>query len=345
MQGEQQSWDALRHLSDHPPGLAEAGARAETFRAAIRQAESLWRVSGEVGPAVSPVLLYGGLVQAGRSACSALDPSDDWDSSSGHGIRLSVSRGSVTEGQGLSSVSIGTTGSGLLEQVASLFGSPTLSVEEVSLLMLVSSIPSTTSFVENPFMPRPIAIQLDDLEPPLGTESLALSISLLPEELWRPHVGPNGTTEILPPDQSSVVNWLSAYPTLAQLGTPEVGRVTPISFDQPMQCSIRLTWSIGPLSFFERRQMVKRWVGADLIIDSDYLISGSLSPVIGGNTKPLHPIITWWLILYGFSKLARTYARNWTAFIGSRDALAIGRILDVARVDIPSRLLTALTDL
>ena len=146
------------------------------------------------------------------------------------------------------------------------------------------------------------------------------------------------------PSQTAITDWLSVYPPLIRLGLPEVGHVTPISFDQPMQYSVRLTWMTGRLSFEERKDLVMRLVGADLNYRTEHLVNGALSPAIGGNAELIHPLITWWIILYSFSRLARSNARTWASLIDfeeSADAITIGRILDVARIDVPFRLVLA----
>ena len=88
-----------------------------------------------------------------------------------------------------------------------------------------------------------------------------------------------------------------------------------------------------------------RLVGADVNDLSERSISGAILPAIAGNAEPIHPLITWWMILSSFSKLARCHALTWATLLDanqSDDAASIGRILDVARVDIPSRLVLEL---
>jgi hypothetical protein len=56
-------------------------------------------------------------------------------------------------------------------------------------------------------------------------------------------------------------------------------------------------------------------------------------PVIGGNTKTMHPLVMWWAVLYALSMLARYKPSNWTRMLDvdrSPDAPAIEYLLDEA---------------
>ena len=183
MNGERASWEALRLLRNRPPRLAMTGARLRTFRVALQQAESLWQVSGEVGPSVSPMLLYRGIVQAGRALCAALDPSPLWESTNGSGVNL-VDPKDLDTGHGLGEIRVAVSGSGLAHQVASVLQSPTLNTD-VSIVDLIGSLSTTSAFVDDSAIARPINLQLDDLEAP-SRSNLTLAVSPLPASLSHP---------------------------------------------------------------------------------------------------------------------------------------------------------------
>lgn len=67
-------------------------------------------------------------------------------------------------------------------------------------------------------------------------------------------------------------------------------------------------------------------------------------PSIGGG-DPFSPLMTWWLLLYTFSILARYQPRKWIDVLNfdtSKYAASVGYALDVAMVVIPQLVLAAL---
>jgi hypothetical protein len=60
----------------------------------------------------------------------------------------------------------------------------------------------------------------------------------------------------------------------------------------------------------------------------------------------LHPLLVWWVVLYGLSMLARYEPAGWAAMIdidSSDEAAAIENILDQAMDAIPALVLEAIT--
>jgi hypothetical protein len=65
-------------------------------------------------------------------------------------------------------------------------------------------------------------------------------------------------------------------------------------------------------------------------------------PTVGGNSSPLHPLITWWAILFGLSMLARYEPSSWMTYLdidGSADAKPLETILDRALITCPELIL------
>ena len=68
-------------------------------------------------------------------------------------------------------------------------------------------------------------------------------------------------------------------------------------------------------------------------------------PSVGSSSSDLHPLMTWWLVLYGLSMLARYHPREWTELLSlgrSHDASRIEFLLDSALISVPELLAVAL---
>src|SRR5216684_2416922 len=73
-------WRLIRGLRHQPPGAARKRTqRREVFCAALEQAEQLFTAAEAVGDATRPILLFYGLIQAGRAIAAA-----STDADSGH---------------------------------------------------------------------------------------------------------------------------------------------------------------------------------------------------------------------------------------------------------------------
>ncbi|MFI2270486.1 YaaC family protein [Micromonospora aurantiaca (nom. illeg.)] len=56
-------------------------------------------------------------------------------------------------------------------------------------------------------------------------------------------------------------------------------------------------------------------------------------PVVGENKQPMHPLMTWWAVLYTLSTLARYRPAEWATYINvdrSPHAVPIERLLEEA---------------
>jgi hypothetical protein len=71
-----------------------------------------------------------------------------------------------------------------------------------------------------------------------------------------------------------------------------------------------------------------------------------LPPGIGASKDLLHPLLQWWVLLFGFSMLARYEPRRWRELLdvdGSRWAVAVEHALDVGIEALPRLLLSVLS--
>jgi hypothetical protein len=70
-----------------------------------------------------------------------------------------------------------------------------------------------------------------------------------------------------------------------------------------------------------------------------------IRPAVGGNGEAHHPLMTYWLLLYGFSMLARYYPSEWSHLLdvdNSKLAVPLELLFDRAQTDVPHMLAAVL---
>ncbi len=75
--------------------------------------------------------------------------------------------------------------------------------------------------------------------------------------------------------------------------------------------------------------------------------AGIVLPAVASNQASQAPLVAWWILLYGFSMLARYQPRDWTKLLdvdSSPDAVPVEMMLATAASAIPRLLLAALLD-
>ena len=133
---------------------------------------------------------------------------------------------------------------------------------------------------------------------------------------------------------------LACYPTMRGFEVPgaEDWPVT-IGFDQAGFKGIRLTWQADGGFEYHRKERIARMCRAQA--------DGSLwvAPALSGNDRPLHPLVSWWAVLFAASMLARYEPGSWLSALRidqNDDAVALETLLDEAMVAVPWLLLEAL---
>lgn len=327
----------LRFVRSARPPLAERGGRRRTFSAALEQAEQLWGASEDVDSVASPLLLFYGLAQAGRAICAAGVRHDhNWRPKAGHGLQFRASAPPEGDILDLRNATISPAGDGLIQRVAHVVGSPVLA-NSVSMAELIAAHALESFFATNEWnFPTPMDV-FDRYRGPEDRMSVALGLSPLPGHLLREAAGSSLYKKFDAPEHSEIAQWLSAYPSLARLGDPT-------SFDPPNR--------IYPGGRFETEvyELAVRWktdtdrlsehepISLDAPGDSNGSLGVAL-PAVGGNNAALHPLISWWLILFGFSMLARYYPDEWTTALDvdkSTLSVPIDHFLSAAKEQLPT---------
>jgi hypothetical protein len=318
------TWFGLRARRFSLPArskLSETNARAQTFAAAMTQFEEQYSAAKVVTEFTRPLNLYYGLAQAGMAIAAAHAP-DPW-SFSRHGLRLGNRNAELTD------MTIGPEGEGGFQRVAAAVGSPVLTAP-VSLGALWASLPGLSEVGPLSGSASPLPIPL------LSSESLSR---------W-----PQATLFL--PDNMPTERpaWLerfdeirAAYPGAAECAIPAEG--DPISPpDSPGdKWAVDVRWPAQDAS--KDMSVEELGVFFDNIAPAyRYRSDRYLRPAIDGNTPP-SSLMTWWLLLYSFSILARYEPRRWTKLLDpdkTETAVLLQYALAEALTAVPHLVLEAL---
>jgi hypothetical protein len=311
-------WRQIRALRSHPPGRADRGDRKRVFGSALEQAEQLFTAAGAAGYASRPILLFYGLSQAGRAIAAASTAADNNSYKlSGHGIKAL----DLDQRPPLPGLTVKDDGMGSFTQLAQLLGSISLPAG-APLGQLWAAIPDLlTTPLDTGSRQYLSVLQLqhiqsgDDIPGELGW------IVGLPER-------PGGYAEI---PEKEIRAILRSYPTLA--GNRPLGEKLWFKprIDYQDRSTVRF-WPHGtypPGSGQPYRDDYDRWI----------------FPPFDESGKILHPLLTWWALLFALSMLARYEPANWTSNLDvdvSPNAVPLEAALDEALGTCPELILRAI---
>lgn len=303
-------WRDLRALRHQPPGFAARGERKRVFCAALEQAEQLFEASNSVGYSTRPILLFYGMSQAGRAvaAASTHTKNNDWKLS-GHGI------GAIGLGQTprLRDLEISNKGKGSFTQLASI-----LQCGSIPASVKLGDVWST--------IPELLELPLD------GSSSTWRPVLSLDFQYPQNPSFCHGWIRNLPaafgptPREQDIVEFLKSYPSLAKHRPAQDGYVAcyidptggkvsvPRAWEWPRDKDVNKLYRSLTQAY---RSEDDRWV----------------FPALGGESRPLDPLLMWWAVLYALSMLARYDPANWRKWLEvneSPDAVPLETALDIA---------------
>lgn len=334
---------SLEELRARRPAGAKGGARRAEYLAGLVQADQLWVASENVGPEASPILLFYAVTQAARSLCVAGLKGDRWKTPEGHGVTCDVTAPAHDETLSLANVVVRPRGDSLLMRTSEVLESPVLE-RETDLGSLIASLDSDYRFDEEELAAKhPLGLRLERswLVAWIDGNTIPLDVGPIPE-MWpgrrSPSAIPPGAVpeeRIVQPSSEELMAWLRDYPKLVALGQPDSLEILPELGPQGAPITeyfARMKWPASASTSID-----DLWdEDAELF---DVLVSGArhrplrgyVFPAIGGNSRSMHPLITWWLILFALSMLARYYPRIWSRAID----------LDKSTIAVPLRRLLA----
>lgn len=349
-------WQVLRALRSDPPGFAVKGPRAKIFSAGLEQAEQLWAASDAVGSVASPLLMFYGLTQAGRALCAAgFQQNAGWRSKHGHGLEFKLVRPPDGALINLRNVTVAECGSGLVQTIAEVLSTPILAAA-TSILELIASLDGDFYFFDPALLgtPRPLVVREEGLASMQWGDPAVAALSIGPVPVaWMDRFHLVAATEQSPgyrqiqrPTPAEVAEWLRRYPTLNTLGAPsEVRDIVTLPGDHPF---VRVQWNSHGEPAVKQHEWTLRFL--DVVKQPDRYrpyVHGLALPALGGNARPQHPLISWWLVLYSLSMLARYYPNEWTQALDvdrSNLAVALDHLIATARRQVPRLIVEAVLD-
>lgn len=325
------AWRRLRALRSSPPDNAGRGARRDLFSAALEQAEQFFRAADAVGYETKPVLLYYGLSQASQAILAARRSTrDEKEPATSHGIDC------PTIAQNLSVTDLElcntTAALGSFSMLARTLGSPTLP-GRVPLRQLWISLPEGVELPPTGSSKLFGAVRLERVDGQKfehqfqNTAGRVVKLSHLP-------------FLVAPIDLAQVDQHIAArYPTLLNFRAigdtrqcPEVAQWVQLLDPPGLRISLSYDRGNMPMSQTDRFGMAN--LGPPVYADPTGPHQWIL-PTLPGNSSALHPLLTWYAVLFGLSELARYRPTAWATAINintSPDATALEHLMDTAHL-------------
>lgn len=323
MLNAEKCWRLLRASRAEPPGLVTTGARRRLYGAALEQAEQLWRAGIQVGEAVSPILLYYALTQGTQAVLASRVEGNGWRPTPSHGLRpgpVDLPEDATAQ---LDDFSVHDEGNGYFQQVANLLRSPTLPTR-ASLAALASSLPDSPSLLRRSnAYPSPLHVAADEgLEVIDWMKAGRVSawVSPLPDELVpeSPILNPSDPEYL--PSLEQVVEWLKPYKRFTGEGAPsavlQINKASHVFGDTVN--AVRLAWddpAANSTDWAGRSARIRQLIDHPEDGLWGHRPNGEAIPVVGENDQALHPMVSWWAILYSMSMIARYQPNRWARLL------------------------------
>ena len=294
----------------------------------------MWTAARALGAVASPIVLYYCLAQAGQAILAARAVANDWHARPSHGL----SRTSFPSGHdkpSLGGVLVADNGRGMFQQITRLLACPSLP-GATSLDALIGSLPGAGRFIGESTARLPLWIESSCENHDLALGQVRLYVSPFPDELVPVTNIPYAGDPVNLPTRAQLGEWLKPYPTLTSVGLPKPWEIVKHGGQRVAPGNlIILVWEVG-----QPHMDLAAWnVGVRELISYpeggqwEREPRGYAVPVVGTNAAPLHPLATWWAILYTMSMLARYSPDLWTRLLNpdrSREAERIRHVLDTA---------------
>ncbi|GAB3808354.1 hypothetical protein GCM10028798_34060 [Humibacter antri] len=296
-----ESWRRIRSLRADPDSVPRRGLqkdRGRVFQAALEQAQQQFTAAAAIGYESRPLNLFYGLSQAGRAIAAAstrlgavgAEPGAVSWRASGHGLHMDDEP--IAPSFFESVVKVATGRRDLFSRVSIALGSP-VNMEKVSLGALVSQIPEyQLQFgVEGDGLPELHILGLTRAVP--YSDRTAMDFTF-------PQFG--AITAYTPEEVMAVVR---RYPALEGFGLRTGNMGTP-GANNDMQFGQHVYLEVNPAEFEFSRD------GLTLLPQGWRFYRGHqlFFPRIADSTADLHPLASWWIVLYGSPWAPATHPRH-----------------------------------
>ncbi|MEV8213954.1 YaaC family protein [Leifsonia sp. NPDC077715] len=317
------SWRRIRSLRADPPlGLQDllTGERKRVFQVALEQSQQQFTAASAIGYESRPLNLFYGLSQAGRAIAAASHRLGDIEGAvdphwicSGHGLRYAGDLSSVDFLDSL--VTVTPTQRDSFSRISIALDSPTdlnrVSLGEVMSQILELRINYGRALVSAPVL-TPNGIY--------GTPSPNIDYERF--ELLVPTFTPDWPVE-------QVHEFLNQYPALRGLDVARRDDGGPLESH-----NIGHVFVLVPPTALEEQANGNR----HLLQSRTYRHHRVILPSLGDSQSDIHPLASWWLLLFALSMLARYNPSDWTRLLdlsSSKIAAMIEYTLDAALAAVP----------
>lgn len=345
MQDESMLWLQLRErrysLPRNSSLLQGSSSRVGTLAAAMQQFEEQMAAAKAVTPATRPLNLYYGLVQAGLAITAVHEPGTF--TFSGHGLMLGDTRPDLPE------IFVQPNGQGAFQRVSAAINSEAID-GPVSLDTLWESLPELCDGAPLRDSSQLSALFVIPTHQPSTVRSMIINGEnvLLPDPTpspMRAHV----FIPAQPPDAADWRTWatdlFSHYPSLGNWTLP-AGEASEFELLSAKRSNVTIEWPnpkpSGTLSDKEQ-DVFYDGIAPEYRYRRDRYLRPSIEA--SGKKPPPSPLMTWWLLLYSFSMLARYQPRKWVDLLNydrSPHATHLQYAMDSALTAIPQLVLGAL---
>jgi hypothetical protein len=329
----ERAWQMLRSLRHDPPGAAQEGERKVVFGAALEQAEQLFTAARTVTPATSPLLLFYGLSQAGRAVAAAAVGEENavqWQLR-GHGITNEHPSG--LKPATFSSLKVKNSGRGAFTQISDILKAASLP-SGVPLGDLWCLLPESTGFpLPGMGIARPISIGFAGTNRAPDQPDFVATVPIPRRVLNLTDVGldPSGVGVDWERKQAAVRDYLAQFPSLTGRWDFPNGDGQPISVSSYSPTDTQINIRLRKPTFLWQEEALLR-------LTTRYRSAYLAFPVIGDDSRPAHPFLLWWAVLFTLSKYARYEPSTWaslTSINSSSAAAAIEHLLRESMIVLP----------
>jgi hypothetical protein len=325
------TWFGLRARRARPPTrskLSDSDDRRPTFAAAMAQFEEQFTAAKVVTEFTRPLNLYYGLAQAGL-VIAAAHAADPWTIHS-HGLRLANHEGKLADMTVGPPKGVRPDGGGGFQRVATATGSE-LITRSVSLGALWASLPDLSTVGRLPGSTAPVSLALNPNYAPTRTPRALL---YLPSEMFADEA------EL----RARFGEIMAAYPSAE--GCAIAHEPDAVGLDSRLdKWRVSVRWPAQDASKSMSGEELKAFFDK-IAPEYRYRSDRFLRPALDADGRPPpSPLMTWWLLLFSFSILARYQPLCWTKLLDldeAEEAVLLQYALAQALTAVPHLVIEAL---
>lgn len=322
------AWSVIRATRSDPPGPTANGPdRLNTYVAALEQSEQLFRAAAQIGIASRPLPLFYGLSQAGRAVAAAANslPANGWKLN-GHGITAVNLHGEFRQIAVHSARGTNTS----FVKLSRVLDSPQLDEKSPAPLDEIwETLPELLRWpIRDPTLQRP-ALNVWAPQADAPHELATAAVMNIPGWLI--------TAEH---PRAQFDEFMQAYPTATGYTmvrkSAEPDAPPDLHGGPDGHAELQMHWEVPGQPGLKSRTDREAYLDEKVL--TSYRTGQYLLPAVGATSRPLHPMLAWWAVLYTLSMLARYEPSQWASDIdvnSSRYAVPIERLLTEALSAVP----------